>query len=344
MITFSQAFSTYFERKAHKFAEQTKISKLQTADLIVKYMGDLPLNEIKLRDIERLYDTLEQDGGYKPATIRKTHTVLRQTLRFAVREELLEKNVAEYAELPPQPASNPNFLNHEDALDLLQTIKAKGHHVMHLYTRLLLLTGRRRNELLGLRWGQIDSKSGVIVFDEAVIYVKKVLSRKELKNGLVCQNVLPSEILKELLALRAFQKIHFNKGNDLDYIFLTDKGELYRPTSITRYYKRISAKKPYNVTPHTLRHTVASYLFSQGYREQDIAALLGHKDSSVTRKVYIHHIHDHQLLQRLSYSLSDTFLSTQLSVQDQDPSVSSSSAKAVTDYFYQKFFSEGGDA
>jgi site-specific recombinase XerD len=40
------------------------------------------------------------------------------------------------------------------------------------------------------------------------------------------------------------------------------------------------------VTPHVLRHTVASHLVMDGAPLIDVSRLLGHKDSRITEKVY----------------------------------------------------------
>ena len=48
-----------------------------------------------------------------------------------------------------------------------------------------------------------------------------------------------------------------------------------------------------NVTPHTLRHTAASWMVQKGVTFAKVARYLGHSDSSTTERIYAHHAPDY---------------------------------------------------
>jgi integrase len=133
--------------------------------------------------------------------------------------------------------------------------------------RLLALTGCRRNEILALRWSEVDagghalrlvdSKEGASVRPIGAAALD-VLAGIEQKDGAVY--VLPGE-------RRAAPYGGF-------------KGAWVRIRA---------AAKLDGVTPHTLRHSFASVAGDLGYSESTIAAMLGHAAGSVTGR-YTHHL------------------------------------------------------
>ena len=57
------------------------------------------------------------------------------------------------------------------------------------------------------------------------------------------------------------------------------------------------------LTPHGLRHSFASLLLADGVPVAEVSALLGHKDSYVTWKVYAHFVGESTAVQDLAASI-----------------------------------------
>lgn len=132
--------------------------------------------------------------------------------------------------------------------------------------RLLLLTGLRRNEALGLRPTWVLQAGGIDFPDT--------------KSG---PQVRPigKTALDLLLASIA------SNGEDAEWIFPAERGEGHY-VGLPKVLARVANRaKISGITPHMLRHTFASIAADLGFSELTIAGLLGHSAGSVTSG-YVH--------------------------------------------------------
>ena len=148
-------------------------------------------------------------------------------------------------------------------------------------------TGARRGELCGLRWADIDYKNSKVVFRHNLQYSKaKGVYDVSPKGG----KYRAVDIGPETVALL---KQHQKKQAETrlsKWVFTVDgEDEPMFPHSPTRYFKTFGDR--YNVPgfhPHLLRHTSASLSLTNGADVKSIADRLGHKDASVTLRMYAH--------------------------------------------------------
>ena len=131
-------------------------------------------------------------------------------------------------------------------------------------TWLMILTGWRRGEVLGLRWSEIDLP-------------RRTARLADTKTG---ASLRP---LSELACMVIQSQPRIG-----DVVFASRSGE----TPIVGYRKmwlRIAklGDLPADITPHVLRHSFASLAADLGYNEPTIASLIGHKTHSITSR-YVH--------------------------------------------------------
>ena len=84
-----------------------------------------------------------------------THRILRNALEQAVKWRILIHNPAQHVELPKQERRDTHFMTDEEAQRFLSAAQTSPHYA--LFT-LLLSTGLRPSEALGLRWQEVDTQ------------------------------------------------------------------------------------------------------------------------------------------------------------------------------------------
>ncbi len=132
--------------------------------------------------------------------------------------------------------------------------------------RFLALTGWRLGEMLGLRWNEVDLATRTArLTDTKTGYSTRSLSRA------AC------DLLRQL-----------PRGGEL--VFFASRGSDKPMIGFRKAWLRIAGQAglPAEVTPHILRHSLASVAADLGYSELTIAALLGHRKASMTSR-YAHH-------------------------------------------------------
>jgi integrase len=153
-------------------------------------------------------------------------------------------------------------------------IRASRTRQARLYLPLFILiglyTGRRKEAILSLRWPQVDLNAGRIDFDIAG------RKRTNKKRGTVR---IPARLLPHLRRARL-------RGGDLGFV-LHDHGA--RIGDIKKGFaaacKRAGLE---NVSPHTLRHTAATWLMQKGVATWQASGFLGMSEETLQR-VYGHH-------------------------------------------------------
>ena len=163
-----------------------------------------------------------------------------------------------------------------------------GHSII-----LLLYTGMRVGELLGLKWNDIDWEKKTITISRSVVNVKdrsdnaktiyRLLEQNSTKTG-SSDRIIPIG-QKTLAALQELKKI--NAG--FEYVMSTSSNNLTNPRNMNRMFGNILSRcgiEPCGV--HTLRHTFASMLFKKGIDVKTVSELLGHADVKITYNTYIH--------------------------------------------------------
>jgi integrase/recombinase XerD len=140
---------------------------------------------------------------------------------------------------------------------------------------MLYATGLRVSELVGLSFGQISLRQGVVR-----------ISGKGDKDRLVPVGEEALDWLERYL-----DKVRpvTLKGRQSDFLFVTDRGGAMTRQAfwhlIKRYAGQAGISKP--LSPHTLRHAFATHLLNHGADLRVVQMLLGHSDLSTTQ-IYTH--------------------------------------------------------
>lgn len=211
-------------------------------------------------DIWRYLTHLRRSRGLADRTLLRRIASLRTFYRFMEQRHFVEQNPVE-VERPRVRRALPSVLTREEVERL---IEAAGDDRSRLLLRTLYVTGMRVGELCELTWDRVNLKDGVIL----------VRSGKGGKDRVV---LIDPETAGELRALRE------SSGNSNGRVFDVS------PRTVQRIVKAAAERAGIQkrVTPHTLRHSLATHLLEAGADIRAIQELLGHASLSTTQ-IYTH--------------------------------------------------------
>jgi integrase len=264
-------------------------------DHVRRRLGDRRLQKVSPADIAALYAALIRED-LAPRTVRMVHTALHRALGQAKAWGVIRDNPADIAKPPKAPDRETPMLQPDQAAVLLERLRGKP---LYLLASLALGTGLRRNELLGLRWGNVDLDAGWLTIEQALeqtathgIRIKSPKTRHGRRTI-----SLPAHLVTELRTHWREQQEQrlaagLGKAPDTAPVFATADGRHLSPNAVTKAWPvAMAAIGMPAVTLHSLRHTHASMLINAGLDILAISRRMGHSSPTITLNVYGHLIH-----------------------------------------------------
>ena len=210
-----------------------------------------------------------------PRTINKTLMVLGLMFRHAQQWGYVYENPVRNVERPREPHNEMDYLTPAEVRRLLSELQGVDYALISS----AILTGMRRGELAGLKWGDVDLGSGVIYVRRS--YTKKHgFSSPKTKRG--SRAVLIPTSLVEILT-----KLNNNVNTD-GLVFGKDGEPL--PENFPRDVLQPALKRAglRRIRFHDLRHTYAAMMISNGENIKFVAQQLGHTSTRTTWDIYAH--------------------------------------------------------
>jgi len=203
-----------------------------------------------------------------PASVNRYLAPLSHALNIAVKEwgwldDSPMRKVSKYKE----SQGVVRFLDDAERKRLLEACKESSCPALYTIVVLALSTGARKNEIMGLRWKDVDLNTGVIRLTKT--------KNKECR-------VLPLrghawDLIRDLSKLRRL---------DTDLLFPGSNPA--SPVEINKpWYAALEAAHIENFRFHDLRHSAASYLAMNGATLAEIADVFGHKTLQMVKR-YAH--------------------------------------------------------
>jgi integrase len=219
------------------------------------------------------------------------HAVLRNALQNAMREELITRNVARLVQVRTPTYEINRGLTVEQAKALLAHSRQDRLHALYV---LAVYLGLRRAELLGLRWVDVDLKTGQLEVVQTLQRVGGLLQAVPPKTRSSRRSVpLPEPCLVALRQHRMRQhRERLAAGMawvDSGLVFTTSIGTAVEPGNLRRswYPLRDQAGIP-DVRFHDLRHTCVTLLLDLGVPPHIVREIVGHSAIEVTMTIYAH--------------------------------------------------------
>ena len=197
---------------------------------------------------------------------------------------------------PDREAAERRRWKYLEKEEISSVLDGMGEKHWRLLTQFLLLTGCRAGEALALERGDIDLGARTIRINKTWASTINRLSdtpKTEAGNRIISVQEELIVIIKNVQAY--FSAVRTSYGTRSKLLFHDQRGEHMSLRAYEKYFKSVCRRtigKP--LTPHALRHTHTAQLAAAGIPLEVIARRLGHRDSGVTRRIYMHVTQDLQ--------------------------------------------------
>ena len=285
-----------------KLADSTYQRDLQDVRRILPALGNYKLTDLRKEVIRDFYEEMRHSprldgrGNLSEKSVEGLHNTLCGILSAAVDEGYLTHNPAWRCYKPKGQKKERPVADEETVKKLITAFE--GQSIKYeTYFKLVLATGLRRGEACGLKWSDINWRKRTIHVQRGVVKLSHQESiTKDPKTASGDRMVYLSKEMCQLL--KAWRKeCEWDRAqtanetvNEDDYLFRQPNGKPMNPCTFTYRFKLIlkANNLPLDLNVHSLRHTNASLLISQGVDVRTVASLLGHAQASTTLDIYAH--------------------------------------------------------
>lgn len=292
--TFEELASLWLEN----YKTTVKTSTFENVKSKVEKMTEEHFKEMKLKQVTTTYCQKVSIELSKTYVLYGHYlSVINRIFKYAVLMDILTSNPFDKIIRPKsrQVQRKGNFLTKEELKEFLKLAQNTTLSYFFPLVHLMSYTGLRQGEALALKWSDIDFENKKITVNKTAVRIngKQTLQTPKTKNS---KRVISIDSAT-LLILKSWKKdqikIYFKNGKhfkgDENFIFTSQRAEWVHIHNFIRYFKRFIADHDLKtITPHGLRHTHASLLFSAGVEPKNISDRLGHSTVQITLDLYTH--------------------------------------------------------
>lgn len=306
MVKFEIFAEEWFSEYAESNLRNTTFNFLYHQRLrVYRAIGDTSMEKITVRQLQEFINSLSKDGANEvngkplsPKTVRHVLSLVSDIFAYAVRMGIVRENPCVRVVLPKLVRKEKKIYTVEETVRLMELLR-KEPVKYRAFFFLLIYSGCRRGELLGLEWRDVDFANCLISIRRTSCYTpdrgtytdttKTEQSKRTLK--------LPQEVMDILCELRDFQlrqaDIFGDKWVESGRLFTKENGEPQHPNTSYHWLEKFCAR---NGLPfyglHSFRHLFASLLVSNGVDIVTVSGVLGHSAVSTTSNIYCHMLED----------------------------------------------------
>lgn len=319
-LTLNAFYLDYIENK-RELKETTRVNyKYMYKTYVWDGFGAKKLPDIKYSDVKKFYNHLIQDCHLKPNTLETVHTILHPIFGTAVRDGYIRTNptdgvMAEIKKSNDWEKPKRHALTEAQQIAFIEYVRNHQtySHWLPLMT-VLLGTGGRVGEILGLTWDNVDFDNEIINITHNLLYhINEETGKMYLSVGTPKtrsgEREIPmfSAVKEALLKLYAEQEqtgfCMANIDGYTGFIFMNRFGDVLTPPCVNRVINRIL--RDYNIdegmcaeredrepdylphfSVHNLRHTFCTRMCENETNLKVIQEIMGHADITTTMDIY----------------------------------------------------------
>jgi integrase len=281
--------------------------------LIDKHVAKSTIATLKLQQLTPLaVETFYAGLTLSPASLKVLHSMLNAACKLAVRDGLIPSNPVALATNRARPQKSVDAKQHcwtaTEARLVLKAAKDDSPQMSALFA-VLLDTGARKSEVLGLRWSHVDLDAGTIeIAEQLEPRCGEVPQWGPTKTKLARTITINDDTIARLREHRKTQAELKMRNRitykEYDLVFAKEDVDCQKPTAalgqpcyalVDRHFRRVvKAAGVRLIRPHGARHTSATLALGTGIPVHVVAARLGHANVAQTLAVYAHAILDQQ--------------------------------------------------
>ena len=266
--------------------------------------GAVKLDKLTAPMIQKLYNQKQRErtadpkgrAGLSAKSIKNLHSVLHEALERAVKLGYLKVNPCNACELPRIERHEIKPLTTEEVGLFLKAIK--GHKYERLFT-VMVFSGMRQGEALGLRWSCVDLSAGTIRVDRQLQKERvpggggeyRLVETKTSNVRTLTLAPFVVDVLKAQKKAQAENRLLMGAAwkNEWNLVFTHEDGGHLAAKTTYDCFKLIAKKIGIETARlHDLRHTYATLSLQNGDDLKTVADALGHSNISTTANIYAH--------------------------------------------------------
>ena len=321
-MTLNDMFDHYMELKC-ELKVSTRTNYQYMYDRYVREtLGSKSITSFRYSDIRTFYNSLLREHGFRPNTMETIHSLLHPVFTLAIRDNLIRTNPSDGVLVDIKKGNQWERPKKHALTEAQQTafMQFVANSVRYrqwgpLFT-VMLGTGCRVGEVIGLRWEDCDFAEETISINHSLLYRQKepggacefMVSTPKTETGI---RVIPmaTEVKRALEQERQFQTEVCPANIMIDgysnFIFTSQTGGVLSPHTVNRAIERI--RTAYNnqetelanqeqrepqllphFSAHTLRHTFCARFCEHETNLKVIQEIMGHASITTTMDVYNH--------------------------------------------------------
>ncbi len=328
-VKFEAFCEEWFEEYAKPNLRNTTYERLlQLRGRVYAAIGHLRMDKITPRQIQAFVNGLSKEGANErtgkplaPKTIRHNLSLISDVFTYAVKMGVVADNPCAKVAIPKGEQKEKQIYTPAEVERFLTLLNAEPLKYRTFFN-LMIYSGFRRGEMLGLEWKDVDFENNIISIRRTScytaakgVYTDTTKTKKSQRTLKFPQEIM--DMLKEYKAEQDEQALNCgDKWVETDRLYVKWNGELMQ--NGTPYFWLNEFCDKHNLPfygLHSFRHLFASLLVNSGVDIVTVSGALGHSTVSTTSNVYCH------MLQEAQAKVSDA-VSNVLNFNKKEPKVS----------------------
>lgn len=295
-VTFGELieeFDNYYQQtvKPSTFASWKRLK----ACILKNFDSNILVSKITNKYLTNTLEAMIYQRGYNNAYVSQIKSKINQLMRHAYRHDYTAAPIGQleinWKRNNSAKSIEDKYLDDDEVKQVLEAVRA----INPVHADVLMwqyLTGMRIGEVLALQVKNVFLENGkwFVKIDCTLEYSYKRKSEFTISNTPKTQSSNRTILLPDK-AVKIYRQYSLNKQPD-DVLFSieTKTGAFLHPLSTDNQLKKIqkALDLPKPLSTHIFRHTHASKLAELGVPIELISKRLGHKDSAITRQIYLH--------------------------------------------------------